>query len=157
MRRALLAPVAGSLALGVVAGLAWWLLAPTGEVVLAGDLVVAPDVPELRAAQDSWFVLVSVAAGLVTGVWLTIGAGNRHVARLVALLGGSALGSAVAWMTGTALGPASVAAQQAAGDDPLVSPLRLSAYGALGIWPAVAAAVGFVGLLLTGLLTRRET
>lgn len=153
---ALLLPVAAQVLLGVVAGVVWWLVAPTGEVVLAGDIVVAPDVPELRAAQDGTFALIAVAAGLLGGAWLTVAPGRAPALRATGIVLGALTGSAVAWAVGAALGPPSVAAQLV--DDPAVlqSPLALSAYGVLGVWPAVTAAVAFVGLLVTGLVDGRR-
>lgn len=148
--------MAAQVVLGVVAGVVWWLLAPTGEVVLAGDVVVAPDVPELQAAQDGTFVLVAVVAGLLGGAWLTAAPGRAPALRATGTVGGALLGSAVAWAVGALLGPPSVATQLQDGVQALQSPLALSAYGVLGVWPAVTATVAFGGLLVTGLVSGRQ-
>lgn len=155
MRRAALPPLLGSLVLGLLAGVLWWALAPTAEVVVVGDLVVAPGVQELEATQEVTFALTQVLAGLVAGVALAGAPGAAPVARSAGVLGGGLLGAVTAWGTGMALGPASVPVQQAAGQLPLTSPVRIAAYGALALWPAVAASVAFVGLLLTGARTGR--
>jgi hypothetical protein len=151
----LLLPVLAQVVLGVVAGVVWWLVAPTGDVMLAGDLVVA-EAPELQAAQDGTFALVAVAAGLLGGTWLTVAPGCAPALRATGIVAGALVGSAVAWGVGTVLGPPSVSAQQAAGVEVLQSPLALSAYGVLGVWPAVTAAVAFTGLLVAGLVGGRQ-
>lgn len=145
-------PLLASAVLGVVAGVVWWVVAPTAEVVVVRGLVVAPDAPELEAAQDVTFVVIVMVAGLLGGGWLAAAPGALPSLRALGVVAGGVVGSAVAWGTGALLGPSSVAAQQAAGADPLQSPVALSAYGVLGLWPAVAATVGFAGLLTTGLL-----
>ena len=140
----------------MVVGVVWWWVAPTGEVALVGDLVVATDTPELEAAQDGTFALATALAGLLGGAWLTAAPGRVPELRATGIVAGALVGSAVAWAVGSALGPPSVTAQQAAGVETLQSPLALSAYGVLGVWPAVTAAVAFAGLLGTGLLGGRQ-
>ena len=149
-------PLLVSLVLGVVAGIVWQVAAPTGDVVVGGGLVVAIGIPELEAAQDATFVVVTAAAGLVSGAWLTAVPGTVPLMRAAGVVVGGLLGSLVAWGVGAQLGPPSIAAQEAAGVEPLQSPLALSSYGALGVWSAVAAAVAFAGLLVTGLLDVRS-
>jgi len=149
-------PLLVSVVAGAAAGVVWQLVAPTGRVVVARGLVVATGDTELAAAQDATFVVVTAAAGLLAGAWLTAAPSRSPLVRATGVVVGGLLGSLVAWAVGARLGPPSVAAQQATGVEQLQSPLDLSSYGALGVWSAVAAAVAFAGLLVTGLIGGRN-
>lgn len=148
-------PLLVSGVVGAVAGVVWQLVAPTGRVVVSRGLVVATGDTELAAAQDATFVVVTALVGLLAGACLTAAPGRLPLVRASGVVVGGLLGSVVAWAVGALLGPPSIASQQARGVEPLQSPLDLSSYGALGVWPAVAAAVAFVGLLVTGLISGR--
>ena len=112
--------------LGLLVGLAWWLLAPTGPVVLLqGGTVLSQVDPEQSAAQDGVLVLLGAAAGLLCGVLATARPGQSPTRRSLLVVAGCLLGSALAAGTGGLLGPPSVASQLAAGATPaegLVSP-----------------------------------
>ncbi|MEC5199939.1 hypothetical protein RCH21_002178 [Arthrobacter sp. PL16] len=133
--------------LGAVIGVAWWLLAPTGRVF--GDPVSA-DQWVLRDLTLAGLELVAgVAVGTVVAVRLR---GPGVVARILAAIGGSVLGSLLALGVGEGLaylfGPH--------GRDELPgSDFLLQSYGALAIWPAVAAVIIFVTALI-GLARRRS-
>lgn len=132
--------------LGAVLGAAWWLLAPTGR--LFGD----------PSASDQWLLrdltlaglelVAGIAVGTVVALRLTLPAA---VARILAAVGGSVLGSLLALAVGEGLayllGPH--------GQDGLPgSDFLLHSYGALAIWPAVAAVIIFTTALI-GLARRR--
>lgn len=146
-----LAPVLGPALLGLVVGVVWWLVAPTGPVVLlqGGSVLGAAD-PELTASQDGWLVGLGAAAGLLCGVVAAVRPGDAPSRRSLAVVAGCLFGAVFAAQLGAWLGPPSVAAQLAAGADPargLVSPLRSHSAGVLLVWPAVAALVMTMGHL----------
>lgn len=154
--------LAGGLLLVVVAALVWWLLAPQPPVVTDGTQRVSPGMPELAAAQDGVFVLVTAAAGALTGLGL-LRAGATAV-RVVVVVLASLAG---AWLTsslGTALGalvagprrapalPDGVREQLAQGVAVAPSQLVLSSEVALVVWPLLVALV--VTAVLIGRLLR---
>lgn len=146
-----LVPVVGPVLLGAVVGVVWWLVAPTGPVVLlqGGSVLGAAD-PGLTASQDGWLVGLSAVAGLVCGVAAAVRPGDAPSRRSLAVIAGCLFGAVLAAQVGAWLGPPSVAAQVAAGADPargLVSPLRSHSTGVLLVWPAVAALVMTMGHL----------
>lgn len=146
-----LVPVVGPALLGVVVGVVWWLVAPTGPVVLlqGGSVLGAAD-PELTASQDGWLVVLGAAAGLVCGVVAVVRPGPAPVRRSLLVVAGCLFGAVLAAQVGAWLGPPSVAAQVAAGADPargLVSPLRSHSAGVLLAWPALASLVMTMGHL----------
>lgn len=137
--------------LGLVVGLIWWLLAPTGPVVLLqGGALLSQTDPEQGATQDGVLVLLGAGAGLVCGVLAAMRPGESPTRRSLLVVAGCALGSVLAVGVGALLGPASVASQLAAGATPsqgLVSPLTAHSTGVLLVWPAVAALVMCAGHL----------
>ncbi|MBC3763306.1 hypothetical protein ACUN7V_12020 [Quadrisphaera oryzae] len=146
-----LVPVVGPVLLGAVVGVVWWLVAPTGPVVLlqGGSVLGAAD-PGLTASQDGWLVVLGAAAGLLCGVVAAVRPGDAPSRRSLAVIAGCLFGAVLASQVGAWLGPPSVAAQVAAGADPargLVSPLRSHSTGVLLVWPAVAALVMTMGHL----------
>ncbi|NHW48933.1 hypothetical protein HAV21_18905 [Paenarthrobacter sp. MSM-2-10-13] len=141
-------------ALGVVAGVVWWLLAPGGLNLVSGN----PDLAN-AANPDSWLprdlVLgaLMLLAGCLTGVMLDgklqgEGSGRRLTFALV----GGALGALIAWLvgllTGQLLGPA---------PDPALGSgfgFTLRSYAVLVLWPAAIAFITFV-LALFGVLLKK--
>lgn len=141
-------------AVGVVAGLLWWLLAPGGLNLVSGN----PDLAN-AANPDSWLprdlvlAALMLLAGCLTGVMLDgklngVGATRRFA---FALLGG-ALGALFAWLAGLLaaqlLGPA---------PDPALGPgfgFTLRSYAVLVLWPAAIAFITFV-LALFGVLSKK--
>lgn len=144
-------PAAGPALLGLLIGLAWWLLAPTGPVVLLqGGSVLSQVDPEQSAAQDGVLVLLGAVAGLLCGLGGAARPGESPTRRSLLVVAGCLLGSALAAAVGGLLGPPSVASQLAAGATPaegLVSPLMAHSTGVLLVWPAVAALVMCAGHL----------
>ncbi|WP_052274437.1 hypothetical protein [Arthrobacter sp. L77] len=132
--------------LGAVLGVAWWLLAPTGR--LFGD----PSSADQWLLRDLTLAGLGLAAGIAVGtvvaLRLTLPA---PVSRILAAVGGSVLGSLLALGVGEGLaylfGPHGQ-------DGRPGSDFLLHSYGALAIWPAVAAVIVFVTALV-GLARRR--
>lgn len=138
------------LALGLVAGLVWWWLAPTGDVVLQDGSLFSVEDPEVLAGQDVVFALLTAVAGIAVGLWVSIRSDDRPVHRLATALPAGLLGALVAWQVGRVLGP-DVPADP--GLDPFPAPLDLHSLGLLVAWPALTATVVFVGLFVAGGLT----
>ncbi len=132
-------------------GALWWLLAPTAPVrVLGGDgadpadrapVLVAPELPELDAAQDGTLVLLALGAGLVTGVVVALRCGARPASATLLAGVGALAGSGLAVLVGGLLGPAPVVEQTGA----LVSPLAVHAPGVVLVWPLTALVVATAG------------
>jgi len=137
--------------LGLLVGAAWWLLAPTGPVVLLqGGAVLSQVDPEQSAAQDGVLVVLGAGAGLLCGLVAAARPGASPTRRSLLVVSGCLLGSALAAAVGSLLGPPSVASQLAAGATPaegLVSPLVAHSTGVLLVWPAVSALVMCAGHL----------
>lgn len=160
--RDVLLPAAGVLLLGPLAGLAWWLLAPTGPVVVGPDYLLpvatgstGPPSDVYPAAHDAAFAAVAIVAGAVCGAVACVRPppGRAVLVRWVSVLTAGFVAPVLGWSLGMLLGPASLAAQQATGVEPLVSPLRLSSPAPLLVWPAATCIVAFV-VSLVSLLVR---
>lgn len=151
--RLILGTLATCVALGLVGGAVWRLLAPTGPVVPQDGYLFAVENPELIAGQDVVFALVTGFAGLAVGFWVVLRSYDRPVQRLLAALAGGLLGAVVTWQVGRALGPD---LRTGAGEDPVPSPLDLHALGLLGAWPALTAVAVFLGLFLTAMRDPRS-
>ncbi|THJ67535.1 hypothetical protein E8P82_05430 [Arthrobacter echini] len=133
--------------LGVLVGVTWWLLAPTGRIF--GD----PTVSTQWVLRDLAFAGLELVAGVTIGVVLALRLSLPAVVpRITAALGGSVIGSLLA--LGVGQGLASLL-----GPDGRVglpgSDFALASYGALAIWPATTAIVVFV-VALIGLARRRS-
>lgn len=136
-----------TIVLGAVIGGAWWLLAPTGR--LFGD----PEAPADWLLRDLTLAGLGLVAGIVIGTVVALRLGLPGVvARIVAAIGGSVLGSLLALGVGEGLGY--VLGPHGREDLP-GSHFILQSYGALAVWPAVAAAIIFVTALI-GLARRRS-
>jgi len=160
-------------ALGALLGVAWARLAPSVDLVVAGDGKAYPEgyQPEGFMADDGVAAILCVVAGLVVGVGVVVAlrrargqagldVAMRRAAVIVLPLG--AIGAGALWFVGTRLGGfelASVLAVSEAGDA-LVSPLRLRMPGVLVLWPAASALVVFavaVGDWLAGRVRERRS
>lgn len=126
--------------LGALVGAAWWLLAPTGR--LFGD----PEVATEWVLRDLTLAGLELVAGIAIGTVVALRLGLPGVvARILAAVGGSVLGSGLALVVGEGLayllGPH--------GRDELPgSDFVLQSYGALAVWPAVAAVIIFATALI---------
>lgn len=132
--------------LGIVVGVLWWLLAPTGR--LFGDPLIAADWVLRDLTLAGLGLLAGIAVGTIVAVRLRL---PGVVARVVAAIVGSGVGSALALGVGEGFawlfGPDG-------SDDLPGSHFVLQSYGALLIWPATVAVVIFVTALI-GLARRR--
>lgn len=126
--------------LGAILGAAWWLLAPTGR--LFGD----PSSVDQWVLRDLTLAGLELVAGIAVGTVVALRLRLPGVVeRILAAIGGSILGSLLALGVGEGLayllGPH--------GRDELPgSDFELQSYGALVIWPAVAAVIVFVTALI---------
>ncbi|MFW0771609.1 hypothetical protein ACLRGI_00375 [Paenarthrobacter nitroguajacolicus] len=141
-------------ALGVLAGVIWWLLAPGGLNLVSGnpDLASAAN-PVSWLPRDLVLAALMLLAGCATGVMLDgklqgDGAGRRLAFALI----GGAVGAVVAWLVGLLAaqlwGPA---------PDPALGPgfgFTLRSYAVLVLWPAAIAFITFV-LALFGVLSKK--
>ncbi|HMG29261.1 MAG TPA: hypothetical protein VK585_03970 [Jiangellaceae bacterium] len=141
-----------SLALGLVAGLVWWLVAPE---VLVG---VRDGSPVLIAAEarslfgvDASFAGIGAVAGLLVGAAMFTRHRGHPTAMLAGLVLAGAAGSWVAWQVGSALGPGPLDARVdgAADGATLAIPLDLSATGVVLSWPIMAVVVTLVVVAFT--------
>ncbi|MFP5345729.1 MAG: DUF2567 domain-containing protein [Actinomycetes bacterium] len=156
-RRVTVVTLATCLVLAVLLGLAWWALAPRGDVVPQQGYLFAVDDPELLAGQDSVFALLSALAGVLLGGWVGLRPSAEPVARVCAAVLGSGVGAFVAWQVGRFLGPPGVSARPRASPHAVPAPLDLHALGALVVWPAFTAGAAFVVLLGASLLGFRRS
>lgn len=142
---------------------AWWLLAPQPPVVTDGTQRVSPGMPELAAAQDGFFVLVTGLAGVLTGLAVLRSRGGPSGTRVLVGLAAAALGALCTSWLGRALGelvagprrapalPEDVAERVAEGVVVAPSGLELSAAAALVAAPLLAALV-VTGVLIVAML-----
>lgn len=131
--------------LGVVTGVAWYLLAPTPAFVLrARGVGYAKDLPGEYVAMDGWFAVCGLVAGVVVAVAVLLRHGAAGltawlVARTAAL---GLIGSLVAWWTGRLLGPAEEEPPGARVVGTVFhGALELTARGVLLIWPVTTLAI----------------
>lgn len=146
--RAALVVAVGVLLLGPVAGLVWYLVAPTARAVLEGDAVYLVD-PEssVYIAADGWFALVATVAGLLCAVVAFARYKHNGVAALLALTAGGFAAGYLAARTGSFLGPAELKEQVKGAKQGTFfdAPLELRSLVALVAWP-IASVSGFMSL-----------
>ncbi|MEU9352926.1 AAA family ATPase [Streptomyces griseoloalbus] len=160
LREAAVTAVAVALG-GVLLGVLWWWLAP--RVPLVGDVVGENWVVYFKDSEgeqaigvDGTFSLLALGLGALSALVAFLVRRRGGVPLVVALAVGGLLGSLLAWRIGVWLGPAQdvVAQARSAGKGVTFdAPLRLSAKGALLVWP-FAALVMHLGL--TGLFGPRD-
>lgn len=126
--------------LGAVVGALWWLLAPTGR--LFGDPAAAEDWVLRDLTLAGLELVAGIAVGTVVALRLRL---PGVVARILASIGGSVLGSLLALGVGEGL--AFLLGPHGREDLP-GSDFVLQSYGALAIWPAMAAIIVFVTALI---------
>ncbi|MCQ0022342.1 ABC transporter permease, partial [Streptomyces somaliensis DSM 40738] len=142
---------------GIALGLLWLWLAPRVPLVSDGESVLLKESEaEHAVGADGVFVLLGLAFGALGALAVFLRHRQGGIAVVVGLALGGLLGSALAWGTGTLLGPTHdvVARARAVGEGVVFdAPLELHAYGALLAWPAAAMAVH---LALTALFGPRD-
>ncbi|MBR7671601.1 hypothetical protein [Streptomyces daliensis] len=143
--------------LGVALGLLWLWLAPRVPLFTDGKAVYLKD-PEGEEAigADGTFILLALAAGVLSAVAVFLARVKGGVGLVVGLALGALLGSVVAWRIGVWLGPETdvVAAAKAAGaNGTFDGPLKLDAKGGLLAWPFAAV---LIHLMLTSIFTPRD-
>ncbi|HEX3004674.1 MAG TPA: hypothetical protein VHO27_10700 [Angustibacter sp.] len=146
--RALL-PVAGAVVLAVGIGAAWRLLAPLARADVVGGGVYLTGHPELQVAQDGWLALLLALLGVTAATVQSARAREPQPRRaVVALLAVFAVGIG-AWQVGEWLGPASLAAQVAAGATHPTTPLELRTTSVLLVGPLLFAVTRCLGALFS--------
>lgn len=131
-------------AVGLPAGLVWWLVAPRGALIVTASGVF-PYQSENKAyiAADGWFAVVALVTGVLTGALVWARWRRRGVEAVAGLSAGGLLGALVALAIGKLLGAEDVAARAAeAGVGAVIqAPLDVRAYGVLCLWPISAVTV----------------
>ncbi|WP_157371696.1 hypothetical protein [Angustibacter sp. Root456] len=147
MRAAL--PVAGALVVGVALGAAWRLLAPLARADVVGGGVYLTGHRELQVAQDGWLALLLALLGVTVATVQSARAREPQAGRAVVALLGVFVVGAVAWQVGQWLGPASLAAQVAAGATHPTTPLELRTTSVLLVGPLLFAVTRCLGALFS--------
>lgn len=149
-----------SVALGLVVGVVWWLVAPEVSVgVRDGQPVLIPAEARNLFGVDVSFAAVGAAAGLLLGAVMCTRYRDHPTALLAGLVLGGVVGSLVAWQVGSTLGPGPLGERTGGAADgvTLAIPLDLEATGVLLFWPIVAVVATFVlGAALTPRLPPRH-
>lgn len=131
-----------SVAVGVLVGWLWTVVAPEVVGVVADDGSVFVSI--VAAAQvfprEGALAGLCAGAGALLAIYYSVRFRLRPVSTLMSLIGGGAAGTAVAVMVARLVGPSGAAASAVPGDQ-VVMPLSLDAYGLLGAWPLVAVVV----------------
>ena len=164
--------LAGSLVLGLVAGLAWAALAPRAVYVVVGRgsaNVVNPETAAFIAA-DAWYCLIGVVGGVIIGLAGYLLAVRRHgPAPMAAVLTGSVIAGIAARVTGERLGLGLFNHQllTSKAGTVLHAPLSLAGDTSAAFWPTkaslpavafwpLAACVVAGGIVLIGVLRDRS-
>nr|WP_246214763.1 DUF2567 domain-containing protein [Modestobacter muralis] len=133
---------------GLPAGALWLWLAPRAEYRVTGtDVVPVSGLPnsELFVSDDSVFVLLLAAIGLLAGLVLWRLRSRRGALVLVALATGMLAAGIVAWQLGTALGTGPTEAELTEVGRTVTTGLGLRATAALAVGPFLAVLVYLVG------------
>ncbi|MGD9961263.1 hypothetical protein [Nocardioides sp.] len=134
----ILAILATSLVVGVVAGFVWeriW-TPPTGAA-FQGKWILDGDGLPKDFSSTGIYVLVAVVAGLLVGTVTSLAFDHDEVVTLAAIVVGSLVATAVMWWVGTTLGPPDPAVLAKTADDfePIVGDLGVSGKGAFCALP----------------------
>lgn len=141
--RAAVETVVISVAVGLLVGVAWRLIAPEVVVeVTDGNTALLPLEARRLFTVDAWFAILGGVAGLLVTLVMFTRHRHRHrpLATLAGLVAGGVLGSFVAWRLGRLLGPEPLDQRVADAADGARLPLQLDleATGVLLVWPVVA-------------------
>jgi hypothetical protein len=141
-RRVVAECLLAGLVVGLLAGVAWYLLVPDVTVSVGDD--GEPRLGTAAAsgvfAYDAWFMVVGSITGLVLGAVLFTRHRRHPVVAVVAIAASGLVGSLLAWRVGVILGPEPVEARATALDNggTLTLDVGLEAYGVLLAWPIAA-------------------
>lgn len=136
----------GCVALGVVLGVAWVILAPRAELTIRDGEAAYIRLSEAAVGADLTFGCLAVACGLGTGIAVAVRRRTGGVELLLAAAVGGLVGSLVAWKVGLAVagGDSDSGVISTAGRAEGVTfqgPLELNSPGVLGLWSLFAVAV----------------
>jgi hypothetical protein len=136
---------------GVLAGLAWWAMAPRADfrITDAGPEPIGRPSGELLVADDAVFVLVLAVVGLIAGAAAWRLRRRRGVATVVALAAGGVAASVVAWQVGELLGAGPTEAQLAEVGAVVTTSLTLGSPAAVAVAPFTAVLAYVVAAILT--------
>lgn len=143
--RAVLVVLGLCVVIGLIQGVAWAFLAPgiPYKVLADGRFGALPTTSTYHFVDVALFALSGMAIGILLAIAAWQVRSTRGWQMLVALVGGSLLGSLVAWAVGTVLAPgvdpASVGATAA--DSIVIAPPTLGTILVVLAQPALAAAV----------------
>ncbi len=139
--------VGWSVALGLVLGPLWALVAPEVLVTVRdGSAFLSQEQGAMLIGVDGWFTVLGVLAGVAIGAL----AWWRYRHQIIGMLAGSAiggfLGSVIAWRVGVWLGPGALESRVDGVPDgtQIAAPLTLAAKAALLAWPIAAVSVVFL-------------
>ncbi len=142
--------------LAIAVGVGWWFWSPRDVVTVVGGVPEGRGMDDVSAVGDAVFAVLAAGAGLVTGLAVAVRPGRSPVARAAVVAFGGIAAVLSAWRLGVWLGPPPLAEQQAAGLDPLTSPVALSSPAPLLMWPASCTAAIFAGLVVSLLVRPPE-
>jgi hypothetical protein len=146
----------GLLLLAVGVGVGWWWWSPREPAELVDGVATTSGPDDFAAVGDAVFSALAAAAGFVSGLAVVLRPGQSAVTRASVVVVGGFVAALAGWQLGVLLGPPSLAAQQAAGLDPLTTPVALSSVVPLLMWPATCTATLFIGLLFSLMLRPPE-
>ena len=141
--------VLGLAVAGVVLGLIWWKIAPRADFRITSDgpQVIGNPSEELLVADDSIFVLLQAALGLVAGVGMWLVRRRRGLTALLGLTLGMLASGAVAWWTGRLLAPSPTRAALTHVGGRVTTSLHLGSPAELAVGPFMALLVYVVAAL----------
>jgi hypothetical protein len=137
------------LVLGALAGVVWWLLAPSPEFTkLRNESTMGEDQLSLQFAADAWYAVVAAVAGVLSGAGLTWWRDRDPLLTSACVLVGSLLAGGLMSWVGHVLGPGKpdVALATAKVGQHVPDQLVLHAHTGYLVWP-IAALVGTLVVL----------
>jgi Protein of unknown function (DUF2567) len=136
---------------GILVGLIWWGLAPRADFRITSDgpQVIGNPSEELLVADDSVFVLLTAALGLIAGTVTWLVRRWRGVAALLGLALGMVAAGAVGWRTGRLLAPSPTHAALTHVGGRVTTSLNLGSSVELAVGPFLAVLVYVVAALYT--------
>ncbi|MYW03940.1 hypothetical protein [Streptomyces sp. SID3343] len=140
--------VAACLVVGALVGLVWEQVTPHWPLKATKDGVFSSTTePETSIAQDGWFAVCSIVAGIVLAPLAFWRFRRQGVATAVGLALGGVAGAYLAFRIGVWLGPDDILEQvrKVGLNKEFDHPLDLQAKGILYLWP-IASMVIFLGL-----------